>query len=484
VSSLPNPGCQRSATFSQVLQNFLLAPGLPFASILDADKIERTLNQPPQRAGTIYSHAMVLWAFLSQVLRDGKEASCQSAVARIVAHRQKHGLSTPTSDTGDYCRARSKLSETALKELSCQVADDVHRSAPASWRWKNRCVKLIDGFTFMMPDTPENQKAYPQHVAQKPGIGFPIARCVGLICLATGALLAATLGPFQGKQTGETSLFRRLLSFLCQGDVVVADRYFCNYWMVALMIQLKVDVCFRNSEPRSKKFTCHKRLGKADRLVKWNRPTRKPAWMTQKMFDDLPKFIVVREIRYNVTGPGRKLEPFVVITTLTESEKTTNAQATGVSVYEIADLFSFRWNAELDIRSIKTHMNLHHVRCKSPAMVHREFWTTMLAYNLIRTTMATSAIEHDITPRQISFVSACQYVLAGWQVVGTLASRQAMESYIREMLNQISECEVAKRPGRLEPRVIKKRRDRYSLMTQPRHELINRLLTRDNSFED
>ena len=154
--------------------------------------------------------------------------ACQSAVARIVAYLTKRGRRAPVADTGNYCRARAKLPEGALKELSNSVAAEAQVLAKPKWLWKGFNTKLIDGFTFKMPDTAENQHEYPQHTAQKPGLGFPIARVLGVLSLATGCLLDAAVGPFSGKETGETSLLRRLMNGFSKGDVVVADRYFCS----------------------------------------------------------------------------------------------------------------------------------------------------------------------------------------------------------------------------------------------------------------
>ena len=133
----------------------------------------------------------------------------------------------------------------------------------------------------------------------------------------------------------------------------------------------------------------------------------------------------------------------------------------------------------MDIRSIKASLNLGHVRCKSPEMVHREVWTTILAYNLIRTTAAGAALVHGKQPRHISFTSTCQYVLASWmQLSGGLIAESSLEEYLWLMLKQIAACEVANRPGRLEPRVLKRRRHGYPLMQKPRHELRRELRQR------
>ena len=191
MSSVTHRLHQSSGGFRRIAEAFLSQPGLPFASVLSAERIERVFARHGNLfGGTIYSTATMVWSFLGQVLRDGKEASCQAAVARIAVHQQQTGGAVPTSDTGDYCRARAKLSEDALRELTVEVGGEVEQQAKAEWLWKGRHAKLVDGFTFTMPDTPENQAAYPQPTSQKQGVGFPIARGVAILSLATACTLA------------------------------------------------------------------------------------------------------------------------------------------------------------------------------------------------------------------------------------------------------------------------------------------------------
>ncbi|MDA1051039.1 MAG: transposase [Planctomycetota bacterium] len=205
------------------------------------------------------------------------------------------------------------------------------------------------------------------------------------------------------------------------------------------------------------------RLGKYDHLITWTRPPR-PDWMDEATYAQVPETLVLREMRFNVVEPGRRTKTIDLITTLTDAEEFTQQ--------DIAELYGFRWNSELDIRSIKSNLNLGHVRCKSPEMVRRELWTTILGYNLIRTTAAGAAAVHGKQPRQISFTSTCQYVLASWmQLSGGSIPAAELDEYLYRMLRQIANCVVANRPGRLEPRVLKRRRHGYPLMQKPREEL-------------
>lgn len=470
AQSVPDSPRRRSNSFQKLVDIFFKQSGLPFSEVLTAEMIEAAFAKHDGLfgVGAIYSTATILWAFLGQVLQDGKMAACQSAVAGIIAHRQLLGLSVPTEDTGDYCRARAKLNEDALHELSCVVAQNTEAEADQQWLVKGRHAKLVDGFTFTMPDTPKNQKQYPQAETQKPGLGFPIARCVAVVSLATACVLDLALGPYAGKETGETALLRELKHGLAKGDIAVFDRYYCTFMVIAAMLSKGADVCCRKHHLRKSDFRRGKRLGKYDHLIVWQRPQR-PKWMDEGTYQNIPEEIVLREIKLSISQPGFRTRSFIVITTLTDP--------TEFSKEDIAALYGFRWNVELDIRSIKSNLNLEHVRCKSPEMVRRELWTTLLAYNLIRSTAAAASLLHQVRPREISFTSTVQFVLQEWKLLSKGELSEAnLAAFIETMLKGIADCLVANRPGRIEPRVLKKRPKPYKRMTKPRAVLKQELL--------
>ncbi len=475
MPSLSNSSDRCGSSFQGIAAAFLSRPGLPFAEVLSAERIERIFTKHGNLfgVGAIYSTAVMVWSFLGQILRDGKEASCQSAVARVVTHCEYQETATPTGDTGDYCKARAKLSEAALHDLTCEVANEMEERADPSWLWKGWHPMLIDGFTFTMPDTPENQKKYPQPKTQKPGVGLPIARVVTIVSLATACLIDAAIGPYKGKQTGESALLRSIMSSSLQGGLAVADRCYCSFLMIALMLGQGTQVCARMHQRRHTDFRRGRRLGKYDHIIIWTRPER-PEWMDEATYATIPPTLELREIRYNIVVKGRRTRTLTVVTTLTDAEEYTKE--------EIAELYGFRWNVEVDIRSIKQSLNLAHVRCKSPEMVHREVWTTFLGYNLIRTTAAGAALLHEKQPRQVSFTSACQYVLSSWMVLSCdLMRPEKIDGHCQKLLAHIASCEVANRPGRLEPRVLKRRRHGYKLMQAPRHVLRAQLLNDANT---
>jgi putative transposase len=438
--------------FDAVAEPFLQGEGLPFSSVLNAEQIERAFSEDDGlfAQDDLFSTDITLWAFLAQALRDGKGAACTAAVADIATYMLQTGRQPPAGDTGNYCRARAKLSLPALRRLVLESAEQLEREADESWLWNGLHAKLVDGFTFTMPDTPDNQAAFPQLSTQRIGAGFPIARCCTVMSLATACVCDMAIGPYQGKGTGENALLRDMLDVFDEGDVVVFDRYYCSFMMLAMLSCRGVHACTRLHQRRTSDFRRGDRLGQDDHLITWTRPAR-PAWMSERQYAQIPATLMLRELRFDVAVPGRRTEEITVITTLIDPE--------AFPAEDIAALYGLRWNVELDIRDIKQTLGLDHVRCKSPHMVRRELWVTLLAYNLIRKVIGTSAVLHDKQPRRLSFTLACQTVLASWMLLSTGSARSAQALWTAA-LDSIAAHEVPLRPGRIEPRVLKRRRHR------------------------
>jgi len=462
MTTLAKPPARIKNRFDVIANPFLSDPGLPFASVLDAESIRRAFHEEEALFGQedIFSTEIVLWAFLAQTLRDGKGVACSAAVADIATYLLQTGHRPPCGDTGDYCRARAKLNRMALGRLVRESARQLEGDVPASWLWKDLHAKLVDGFTFTLPDTPANQREFPQLRSQRPGVGFPIARACAVLSLATACVCDMALGPYEGKETGETALLREMLETFDENEVVVFDRYYCSFMMLALLSLRGIHVCARQHQLRPTDFRRGRRLGPGDHLITWRRPQR-PKWMSSEQYDQIPETLTLRELQFDVTVPGRRVETLIVVTTLTDAQ--------AYSKEEIAELYGFRWNAELDILQIKQTLHLDHVRCKTPEMVRRELWVTLLAYNLIRKVIATSAAVHAKPPRHLGFTLACQTLLASWMLLATGSCRDTGAMY-HTMLAYIAANEVADRPGRIEPRVLKRRRHRYPLMQRPRQQ--------------
>jgi hypothetical protein len=458
----------RNSRFDSVVEPFLQQSGLPFAEVLTGETIERAFAEHDGlfAEDAIYSTPIVLWAFLAQVLRGGKGAACAAAVADIATYLQQTDGRVPSGDTGDYCRARSKLNLETLRGLVVESARQLQEQAKVSWLWHGLHAKLVDGFTFTMPDTPENRAEFPQQKSQKPGVGFPIARACAVLSLATAAIHDVNFGPYQGKETGEPALLRDILDAFKTGDVAVFDRYFCSFIMLAMLQKRGVHFCARLHQRRPSDFRLGRRLGRDDHRVTWTRPQR-PAWMSEELYAQIPETITLREVRFQVTVPGRRVETLIVVTSLIDPQ-----------IYpreDIADLYGYRWNAELDIRDIKQTLGLDHLRCKTPEMIRRELLVTLLAYNLVRKLIATAAAVHGKQPRQLGFTLACQTILSSWMLLATGACRDQRDLW-RRALERIAANEVANRPGRIEPRVLKRRRHHYPLMQAPRRKLRQALL--------
>ena len=449
--------------FAKISRTFLDDPSLAFAKVLPAEVIEKTFQKYDGLfGGKFFNCVFVLWAFLSQVLSDDKHRSCATAVSRIAMFCMAIGKEPPDSDNGNYCRARQKLSSQALHELVTLVAKNTESIASPAWLWQDKHhAKLVDGFTSTMPDTPKNQAKYPQHKKQVSGCGFPIMRVCVVLSLATAMVLDAAFAKYEGKETGESALLREMFSAFDSGDIAVFDRYCCSYMMIALFQNRGVHVCTRINAQRRADFRQGKRLGKYDRLVTWQRPQR-PAWMSADQYETIPETMQLRMIRYSLTGKGRRSKSITVVTTLADPKQ--------YSAASIAELYGHRWNVELDIRQIKRTLNMDHFRCKSPEMVERELWTTLLGYNLVRKVMCEAANFCGVLPRRLSFTSTCAFLMEAWLMWSLFGPPPEI---LQHALKYLGSLTVPDRPDRFEPRVIKRRLYRYPLMKKPRHVLKN-----------
>jgi hypothetical protein len=428
---------------------------LYFATLLPQDRILKAFGAARAAwQGWVYTPAVTVWAFLSQCLSP--DHSCRDAVARLIAWRVAQGLSPCSADTGAYCTARSDLPEEALHKLVPDTSQQVEDESPQTWLWRGRKVRVVDGSTITMPDTPENQAAYPQQNTQKPGCGFPIARILVIFSLAAGTVLEAAIGKYQGKQTGENSLFRKLYDALDEGDVILADRYFSGWSDIALPLQRGIDIVVRKHQARWTDFRTGERLGKDDHLVFWTRPKR-PKWMSAEQYVTLPDELTLREVRIRVPQKGFRTKSLVVVTTLLDAEQ--------YPPEEIALLYRRRWQAELHLRSLKIVLQMDHLRCKTPERVRNEFFTHLLGYNLIRGVMALAAFQSGKLPWEISFKGTLQTL---GQFLPILLSKVSSEAWCAALLTAVATHIVGDRPDRFEPRLVKRRPKPYKHLREHR----------------
>lgn len=455
---MPNPN-QRTDTaqFRGLLRSFAFDPGLIADHLLGDAYLARVIDQEiPRTCARIFTPLVTLATFLGQILSD--DHSCQGALDRLLAWRAARGLPPASPDTGGYCKARQRLPESLLPRLVRETAERIDDQVPEAWLWLGRRTILVDGSAVSMPDTPENQGAYPQPSIQEPGCGFPVARIVVLIALSTGVVLDAAIGRCTGKLTGESALLRGLHARLRRDDIVLADRYYCSYFEVALLQAQGVDLVTRLNKGRAVDFRRGRRLGKDDHLVEWARPQR-ASWMDKELYATIPETLTVRELRVRVGQRGFRTRVLIVVTTLLD--------AGSFSHSELAGLYRTRWHVELDLRSIKLTLKMDVLRCKTPEMVRKELWGHLLISNLIRGVMAESARRHGVLPRRLSFQGARQ-MLEGFRVELNGASPEAVEGLIAVQLRMMSKLSTGDRPDRYEPRVRKRRAKAYPLMHTPR----------------
>jgi hypothetical protein len=456
--------CQVAQACRQLQQ----AEGLPFAEHLPARAVHATLRQVGGSfRDRLYTPAVTLWTFLSQLL--DRDHSCRQAVARLLAWLAGRGRALCSPRTGAYCKARGRLPEALLARLTRDTGQQVLGAAEAGWLWKGRAVKVVDGTGISMPDTPANQKAYPQPSSQKPGAGFPLLRLVVLFSLAVGTALDAAFAPYQGKGTGELSLFRALRDQLRRGDVLLADRYYCTYWEVCAALARGADAVLRLHGSRGVNFRVGRRLGPGDKLVWWNKP-RRPGWMSAAEYEELPDELRVRAVRVRVRKRGFRVDELVVVTTILGPAAAT--------AEDLAELYRARWQAELNLRSLKITLQMDVLRGQSPEMVRKELWGHLLVYNVVRGLMAQAARASGLLPRAVSFTGALQTFNAFRPLLQVARSEAEALRLWLAMIWAIGQHEVGDRPDRYEPRKVKRRPKNYERLNEPRAQAKKRMATR------
>jgi hypothetical protein len=429
--------------------------GLPFQSSLSQEEIsDMTTDIDYRNRYNFYPPEIVVWLFLSQKLENG---TMDSTVAKLIALLASQGKETPSSNTAAYSQALSKLPEELLSNLARSSAKNIEEELPDSWMFQNRPLKLIDGTTLSMPDTDENQATYPQPDTQEEGLGFPIARIVTVSSFASGMVLDLAFGPYSGKQTGEHALLRQLLHNFDKGDIAIADSYYTSFFLIAYFMMAGVDFIFPMHAARNYDFRTGERLGKKDHTVEWVKPV-KPEWMTQGEYSDFPDKILVRELEIVKTRKGYRDEKMVLVTSFTDNK--------AVPKDTLNILYSYRWFVELDLRSIKQTMNMDILKGRTPKAVGKEIWCCILAYNLIRKTMAQAAVIHNKNPRELSFTHALNLIKAFRDKM--IFSEKNEFSY-GILLKVIAQIKVGSRPNRREPRAVKRRPKAFPRMQKPRH---------------
>jgi hypothetical protein len=449
--------------FRVVRDKFANDSGLPFGRLLTREYVLSTLeSEGHYYRSRVFCPLVTLWGWLSQCLSQDK--SLNEAVSRILAHRVSTGLPACAAHSSSYSEARGRFPESVMQRMAKEIGRKVHDKADGSWNWRGREVFLADGTSFTMPDTLENQLAFPQLTSMTPGVGFPIMRAVGLISLSTGAVIDMAFGRYAGKGTGELGLLRQIADSLSPRSVLVADRFYPTYRTIAMLNGRGVDLVSISHRSRIIDFREGQRLGPKDHIVQWTRPAfDSNKGLTVLEHYSLPATIPMREFAIEIDGrDGGKMKA-VVVTTMTDPT---------IPQKEISDLYWARWNCELDIRNIKHSLHMDILRCKTPEMIRKEIWCHLLAYNLLRGTITETAKRHAVMPRQLSVKGAMQAVES---FTPAMMSVDGGDTLYNAMLSTVSAHRVGNRPGRLEPRLKKRRPSWKRNMMKPRNKYHRRL---------
>jgi DDE family transposase len=401
----------------------------------------------------IFSVRRTFFGFLYQVLNP--DCACRQVVRQIQALFTLHHDGPVDEGSSAYCQARRRLPWDILPRLRCAAAAHAQK---ARRLWRDLCVKVVDATTISMPDTPKNQRAYPQSRAQKPGCGFPLLRLVGVFSLSTGTLLDYAKG---NKHQHELGLLQRLLHQFKPGDLVLADRGFSTYTLLGLLLVRGVHSLFRLHQARPADLRKGKRLGKNDRLFVWDKPLLRPAYLPRLIWKAIPAQVSVRVLRFSLHVPGFRVHSVTLVTTLLDPEK--------YPAEELAHLYAERWRIELWFRDIKTSMGMEVLRCKTPKMVHKELEMFFIAYNLIRCLMAEASLHYQVGITCLSFKGTVDSLRQFAAAIAQARSRKTQKQLLEKLLQVIARDLLPERFGRSETRAVKRRPKPFPLLNRPRH---------------
>jgi hypothetical protein len=407
----------------------------------------------------LFSPLVTFWTFLAQVLSPN--SACRDAVRKAQAWWALHHPIEISPATSAYCQARARLPDALLHRVHQHLSDRMEANVPRDRLWRGRSVKVVDGTGLSMPDTAENQAAYPQSCSQKPGCGFPLLKLVGLFSLASGALLHVARST---QYVHESQPFVQLWPYLLQGEVVLGDRGFCSFLAIGSLLSKGVDSVLRLHQTRLVDFRRGKRLGKDDQCVVWQKPFRRKAEHHPELMAALPKALTLRQIRLRVQVKGFRSHTIVLVTTLLDP--------VAYPAEQIRHLYLQRWSVELHFREIKTLLGLDVLRCLSPALVEKELLVHVIAYNLVRALMQQAALRYQVDLERLSFKGTLDALGHFAEAIHAAQGKPRRQAELLDALFElIAKDQLPVRPGRFEPRAKKRRPNAYPFLTKPRRKM-------------
>ena len=439
----------RAASYASLHQlEVLAAPWIPDWRLAQQD--EKDFSR--QRRWPL---RLTFWCFLWQVAQVG--SSCRDAVRQAIALCAAKGLPVPADDSAPYCVARAKLPVERLEEIHRHLVQGAEDLLIQRDLWFERRVRVLDGTCVTAADTQENQEVFPQSSSQKPGCGFPVARILACFCLATGMITHWLTGHWYQH---ELSLLPQLLEHFSAGEVLLGDRGFGNFPVLAQCLTRGLDGVFRaNTAKRRLDFRKGKGQGKEDRLVVWKKGPQ-PKYMTEQYWAGLPTEITVRVVRVCARVPGFRTRSVILVTTLLDPVK--------YPAIELAILYLRRWEMEICFRHLKTTLQMEHLSSKSPAMMERELQMHFLTHNLVRRVALEAARRHRVPIQRISFAGTLGAVHSFSEACLRVRGKKSRERMRAQLYQLLAEDLVPERPGRREPRAVKRRPKPYPLLTTHR----------------
>lgn len=432
--------------------------GLLFEKVLAPEFL---VSIDPTKRNRHFGHIPVFWAWVGQLLEHN--ASCSRGLSLIQAWCTGAKIAPPKGDTSAYCQARKRICDKFLGNVLGSTERALRGNMRPEDRWNGLVLKALDGTSAKLMDTVENQQQYPQPSSQEPGCGFPVMGMLGMLNMSHGGWEGFTTGD---SREHDARAAQRLLQYVQKDDLILADRAFCSYELIARIQKRGGHCLMRLHQARHRKldWRCGKRLSNFERLVTWQKPVKQPeaSELSSQEWEALPAEITLRYIKKQTRDRSGAKRTLVVVTTMLDARKYDGE--------EIIALYAERWQIELKFRDVKTILKMEFLAVRSPEMAHKTLLMMMIAYNLLRTLMQNAAIEAGRPIAEISFKGALDLATSSHALFAGLCSFARRRNDLREEIILTCATKVVDiRPLRQEPRAVKSRPKPYQYLTAPRH---------------
>lgn len=413
----------------------------------------------PNSRERVFPLRLTFECFLWQMLKP--RTACREVVRQVQALRTLHGQPPISEDDSAYIQARLRLPKERLEGALVATAQTADRRVGPSPQLQGRLVKVVDGSSTQLADTPANQQRYPQPRSQKPGCGFPLMKLLVLFSLGGGAVLKVILGNLHHH---DLRLLRGLWDELQKGDILLGDRAYGEYVTLAGLPQRGVDVVARLHHRRKVDFRKARRPGRNDGRFVWTKGCQQSEILSPSEWDVLPVQITVRILRFTTTIRGFRNRRVTLVTSLLDAEL--------YPADELVALYARRWRLELCLRDLKTTLGMEQLRCKTPDMAEKELLAYLVAHNLVRCLMAEAVAGHRVDLERVSFKGSADALRQFSDAISRAPNRTLRRQLWEDLLLVLARDLVPLRPNRTEPRAVKRRPKSYPLLNKPRRAFV------------